>query len=135
MILMWGETMSDLISRAALLAEYDKHHVGAPGGARKLIEAAPTIDAVPVDKIHFTDLYLDGSEAIVVFKFGNQGITLRKKCEDFAPVVHGRWVKLGEADYKCSVCGFRFTSGDPIELFTHCRCGAKMDGGNDAENH
>lgn len=46
---------------------------------------------------------------------------------DAVPVVHGRWEKLGEADYKCSVCGFRFTSGDPIELFTHCRCGAKMD--------
>jgi hypothetical protein len=40
--------MSDLISRSALLAEYDKHHVGAPGRARKLIEDAPTIDAVPV---------------------------------------------------------------------------------------
>ena len=48
MILMWGETMSDIISRTALLAEYDKHHVGEPGGARKLIEAATTIDAVPV---------------------------------------------------------------------------------------
>ena len=40
--------MSDFISRSALLAEYDKHHVGAPGGARKLIEAAPAVDAVPV---------------------------------------------------------------------------------------
>lgn len=40
--------MSDLISRAALLDEYNKHHVGAPGGARKLIEEAPAVDAVPV---------------------------------------------------------------------------------------
>ena len=40
--------MSDLISRTAPLAEYDKHHVGAPGMARKLIADAPTIDAVPV---------------------------------------------------------------------------------------
>ena len=40
--------MSDLISRQALLDEYDKHHVGAPGGARKLIEEAPAVDAVPV---------------------------------------------------------------------------------------
>ena len=40
--------MADLINRAALLAEYDKHHVGAPGGARKLIEKAPAVDAVPV---------------------------------------------------------------------------------------
>jgi hypothetical protein len=40
----------------------------------------------------------------------------------------GRWELMGEADYKCSVCGFRFTSGDPIEMFPYCRCGAKMEG-------
>ena len=33
--------MGDLISRQALLAEYDRAHKGPPGGARKLIEAAP----------------------------------------------------------------------------------------------
>lgn len=32
---------NDLISRSALLAEYDLVHVGPPGGARKLIEEAP----------------------------------------------------------------------------------------------
>ena len=37
-----------LIDADALLAEYDRVHVGAPGGARKLIEDAPTIDAAPV---------------------------------------------------------------------------------------
>lgn len=40
----------------------------------------------------------------------------------------GRWELMGEADYKCSVCGFRFTSGDPIEMFPYCRCGCKMEG-------
>ena len=35
--------MGDLISRDALLAEYDKAHKGPPGGARKLIENAPPI--------------------------------------------------------------------------------------------
>ena len=40
--------MSDLISRAALLAEYDRVHVGAAGGARKLIAEAPAVDAVEV---------------------------------------------------------------------------------------
>lgn len=34
--------MDDLISRSALLAEYDRVHVGPPGGARKLIEDAPS---------------------------------------------------------------------------------------------
>ena len=40
--------MSDLISRSALIAEYDRVHVGPPGGARKLMEDAPAVDAVPV---------------------------------------------------------------------------------------
>lgn len=34
--------MDDLISRSWLLAEYDKRHKGPPGGARKLIEEAPS---------------------------------------------------------------------------------------------
>ena len=39
---------NDLISRKALLTEYDRQHIGPPGGARKLIEDAPTVDAVEV---------------------------------------------------------------------------------------
>jgi hypothetical protein len=35
-------SMDDLISRQALLAEYDCLHVGEPGRARKLIEDAPS---------------------------------------------------------------------------------------------
>ena len=124
--------MSDLISRSALLDRYDKIHVGAPGAARKLIEEAPAVDAVPVDKIHFTDLYLDGSEAIAVFKFGNQGITLRKKCEDFAPVVHGRWNMIMRGNYECSVCGCIPYYAGSIDTLNFCpNCGAKMDGEND----
>lgn len=40
--------MTELIDRAALLTEYDRVHVGEPGGARALIANAPTVDAVPV---------------------------------------------------------------------------------------
>jgi hypothetical protein len=40
--------MDELIFKQVLLAEYDKHHIGLPGGARKLIEEAPAVDAVPV---------------------------------------------------------------------------------------
>lgn len=36
--------MNDLISRKALIAEYDRVHVGPPGGARKLMEDAPAVD-------------------------------------------------------------------------------------------
>lgn len=38
----------DLISRKALIAEYDRVHIGPPGGARKLMEDAPAVDAVQV---------------------------------------------------------------------------------------
>lgn len=37
-----------LIDADALLAEYDRKHEGEPGKARKLIEDAPTVDAVEV---------------------------------------------------------------------------------------
>lgn len=36
--------MRELIDRAALIAEYDRVHIGAPGMARKLMEDAPTIE-------------------------------------------------------------------------------------------
>ena len=42
------EMMDDLISRAWVLAEYDRQHQGPPGGARKIMEEAPAVDAVPV---------------------------------------------------------------------------------------
>lgn len=120
-----------LIDADALLARYDRIHVGAPGAARKMIEDAPTIDAVPVDKIHFTDLYLDGIEAIAVFKFGNQGITLRKKCEDFVHVVHGRWVKDGDF-LICLNCESEIDIKSRLGVENRKNyfpnCGAKMDG-------
>ena len=35
-----------LIDANALIAEYDRVHIGPPGGARKLIANAPVVDAV-----------------------------------------------------------------------------------------
>ena len=37
-----------LIDANALIAEYDRVHIGEPGKARKLIADAPTVDAVEV---------------------------------------------------------------------------------------
>jgi hypothetical protein len=45
--------MAEFIERESLLAEYDRVHVGPPGGARKLIEEAPAADVVPV--VHCRD--------------------------------------------------------------------------------
>ena len=38
----------ELIEKQALLDAYDTAHQGPPGGARKLIEEAPIIEAAPV---------------------------------------------------------------------------------------
>ena len=38
----------EYIERNALIAEYDRVHIGPPGGARKLMEEAPTADVAEV---------------------------------------------------------------------------------------
>ena len=53
-------SMDDLISRKALLAEYDRVHIGAPGGARKLIEEAQSVDAVEVVRCKDCKWYKEG---------------------------------------------------------------------------
>lgn len=40
-----------LIDKSELLKAYDAAHKGPPGGARKLIEEAPAVPAVPLDKL------------------------------------------------------------------------------------
>lgn len=39
---------NDYISRAGIIAEYDRQHQGPPGGARKIMETFPSADVRPV---------------------------------------------------------------------------------------
>ena len=55
------------------------------------------------------------------------GYVVKAPTVDTEPVRHGRWVEEEPAVYRCSECGFTFTSGDPIKMFAYCRCGCKMD--------
>lgn len=48
--------MTRLIDANALIAEYDRVHIGEPGKARKLMEDAPTVDAMEV--VRCKDCYL-----------------------------------------------------------------------------
>ena len=43
--------MARLIDADDLLAEYERQHEGEPGKARKMIEDAPTVAAVPVSEL------------------------------------------------------------------------------------
>lgn len=91
--------MDELIRRNTLLEEYDKHHVGPPGGARKLIKEAPAVDAVPVVHGYWVgtaDGYADGE------------------------LVYDMW--------ECSECGYDADGADEKPDWNYCpNCGAKMD--------
>ena len=60
------EEGADLISRSELLAAYDAAHKGPPGGARKLIEEAPSINAEQEirckDCIYWAEWYVRGEK-------------------------------------------------------------------------
>lgn len=55
---------------------------------------------------------------------------------DAEPVVHGRWIEVGDFIWKCSVCGaedcYAYIWGEvKRQDDLYCpKCGAKMDGGD-----
>lgn len=95
---------NDLISRSALIAKYDRVHVGEPGTARKLMEDAPAVDAVPVvhGRWNFTDF------------------------------VGEDWYSIKRA-WECSICRHQVESKSKNHIYPkhmkYCQnCGAKMNG-------
>ena len=61
--------MNDLISRKALIAEYDRVHIGEPGKARKLIEDAPAVrEWIPVSE------RLPDKDGEYLVRFADKGI-------------------------------------------------------------
>ena len=93
----------EYIERNALIAEYDRVHIGPPGGARKLMEDAPTADVAEV-------------------KHG--------EWKNVPP--YRAWSGEYLKGQECSVCHSFFISEGNTPYSNHpycCECGAKMDGG------
>lgn len=80
-------------------------------------------------------------EMEIIMPYGGDGTTMAVEVDaiesaptlDYAPVRHGYWIpvwydlfKLGYV--KCSVCGHK----EKKRGFSHCHCGALMDGQEDA---
>ena len=54
-----------LIDKEKLIAEYDRVHIGPPGGARKLMEDAEDVPAIPLDWIGEYLAWLESMDADV----------------------------------------------------------------------
>lgn len=56
---------------------------------------------------------------------------------DVAPVVHGRWIEKSaparKIYFECSHCGAQENKHTAIKGYYCWRCGARMDGGDDAK--
>ena len=110
----------------ALVPEY-KH---AFLNVQAMVNAIPTIDAVPMD-FHKKCMDEEIKKRVLTEN------TNRQILENYAPVVHAKWIKhyikIGNFDwkYKCSMCG-KFNKQYSPPYCPHC--GAMMDGGKDDEN-
>lgn len=133
--------MDDLISRSWLLSEYDKRHKGPPGGARKLIEEAPS--ALGTDCIS-RQAAIDYFVTNVGFH-DEDGYPIEDECElreiwtgyfDGIPSAQpkmGEWIHRPEIGWgemwMCNQCGEKTIStvmGKPRYNFCPM-CGAKME--------
>lgn len=76
-----------LIDANALIAEYDRVHIGEPGKARKLIEDAPTVEAVEIVRCRDCKYYYDyGANREYCChrsKYGKQVFDVKFKADDF----------------------------------------------------
>lgn len=91
-----------LIDADALIAEYDRVHIGAPGGARKLMQDAPTVDAVEV--VHGRWLFVTKGQRTSAY--------VCSKCNRAVTVV----------------CNEDKIKEQLAKRYPYCHCGAKMDG-------
>lgn len=98
----------EYIERGALIAEYDRVHVGAPGGARKLMVDAPAADVVEVRRGEWKLIETEG--------FCDGGYYSRFCC----PLC---FREIGVChDYEKDAYNYAKT------MYPYCHCGAKMDG-------
>ena len=84
--------MNDLISRKALIAEYDRVHIGPPGGARKLMEDAPAVQQwIPV-----TERLPEPDEIVMVWSSKTRDMNTISRLDCFEEDEATHWMPLPE---------------------------------------
>jgi hypothetical protein len=102
--------MARYIDADALIAEYDRVHVGAPGGARKLMVDAPTADVAPraewisVEEKNPEDMYGKDREKITVLVCTKSGkVSASTRCARYSyDHKQNTWVRTGEFEWSGS---------------------------------
>jgi len=107
-----------LIDVDELLKAYDVIHVGPPGGARKLMVDAPTIDAIPVEWLQRYSpekwsTYMQAAVEIIIDDW-------KKEQEAFEPTIANAENHDGHTShwYQCGACMFPIDKGD--RYCRHC---------------
>lgn len=126
----------DLISKQALLAEYDRLHVGEPGKARKMIEDAPSAqqDVTDTNVGDMINRQAAISRAVTITMFGRDirvvGVSELESLPSVQPERKtGHWEiyiisMLDGEGCRCSKCGF-----EGVPYWDFCpSCGADMRG-------
>ena len=116
-----GKTMDELISRKALLDEYDRVHIGEPGKARKLIEDAPAVDAVSrgvLDQVRW-------ERDIALEQLADYGLSLGERA-DVVKVVRCKYCKHRYTTFRgLSFCTYHLTMSAKDNAF--CSDGERKD--------
>ena len=105
--------------------------------ANAIVNAMPTLDVVPMDA-HKKRLEAEMKKRVLAEK------TNRQILENYAPVVHAKWIMDDNGIHRCLNCSERLPFihcyseetdeewDEEIEETLYCHhCGAKMDGGVD----
>ena len=87
-----------LIDVNALIAKYDRIHVGEPGKARKLMEDAPTVDAVEV-------VYAKAVPVRADIDYDDTLIRMDRQCSRCGALIT-QW------DHFCPSCGANMMDGE-----------------------
>lgn len=115
----------EYIERGALIAEYDRVHVGPPGGARKLMEEAPAADVV--DAVEYAILEQEaGKMAAKLQDMEKRDLVEVVRCEKCR---HGQRnnIGAGSGSYMCE-----YDHGKVLRSPLHfCGYGERWEDGDD----
>ena len=76
------------------------------------------------------EVWTDSPEEFAALSQWEMDVTAIKALPSAEPKT-GKWIKIGECEYRCDQCGKKVFADDSNELNYCSHCGARMEGAND----